>query len=161
VNRRGQAEGPRRTRAGFLLLLALVAVTAAVVACGGSSSTDVGPYLGVWQRVDGGAPSPDFTLTVASREGGVALTFANLANGQDQTVVATVEDGFLACSLPTGDDPAPSPVPGVPTESDLQLSLDENGQLVVDLVLADGTLEPIWIYDRVPASAPASAPAEP
>ncbi len=161
MNRRGQAEGPRRTRAGFLLLLALVAVTAAVVACGGSSSTDVGPYLGVWQRVDGGAPSPDFTLTVASREGGVALTFANLANGQDQTVVATVEDGFLACSLPTGDDPAPSPVPGVPTESDLQLSLDENGQLVVDLVLADGTLEPIWIYDRVPASAPASAPAEP
>ena len=76
------------------------------------------------------------------------MTFANLANGQAQTVAATVEDGYLACTLPTGDDPAPSPAPGVPTESDLQLSLDENGQLVVDLVLADGTLEPVWIYDR-------------
>ena len=155
MNGRGQAAGARRICAGFLLLLALVAVTAAFAACGGSSSTDVGPYLGVWQRVDGGAPSPDFTLTVTSRDDGVALTFANLSNGQEQTVVATVEDGFLACSLPTGDDPAPSPAPGVPTESDLQLSLDENGQLVVDLVLADGTLEPIWIYDRAPASAPA------
>jgi hypothetical protein len=45
----------------------------------------------------------------------------------------------------------------VPLESDLRLSLEENGQLVVDLVLADDTLEPIWIYER---SSPA-APAEP
>ena len=154
MSRRGQAAGTRRTRAGFLLLLALVAVTAAA-ACGGSSSTDVGPFLGVWQRVDGGAPDPDFTLTVASGDDGAAVTFANLANGQRQTVVATLEDGFLACSLPTGDDPAPSPAPGVPAESDLRLTLDENDQLVVDLVLADGTLEPIWIYDRAAASVPA------
>jgi hypothetical protein len=154
VSRRGQAAGARRIRAGFLLLLALVAVTAAAVACGGSPSTDVGLYLGVWHRVDGGAPDPDFTLTVAGGDDGAAVTFVNLANGKRQTVVATLEDGFLACSLPTGDDPAPSPVPGVPTESDLQLSLAENGQLVVDLVLADGTLEPIWIYDRAAASAP-------
>lgn len=139
----------------MLLLALVVAAAAAVAACGGSSSADVGPYLGVWQRVDGGAPSPDFTLTVASRDDGVSVTFANLANGQDQTVVATMEDGFLACSLPTGDDPAPAPTPGVPAESDLRLSLDENRQLVVDLVLADGTLEPIWIYDRAPASPPA------
>ncbi len=41
----------------------------------------------------------------------------------------------------------------MPLESDLQLSVDENGQLVVDLVLADGTTEPVWIYDRAPASA--------
>jgi hypothetical protein len=28
-----------------------------------------------------------------------------------------------------------------------------NGQLVVDLVLADGTTEPIWIYERAASSA--------
>ena len=70
-------------------------------------------------------------------------------------MAATAEDGYLACSLPTGDDPAPAPVAGVPAESDLQLSLDENGQLVVDLVLADGTLEPVWIYERGAAPSPA------
>ena len=42
-----------------------------------------------------------------------------------------------------------------PPESELQLSLDENGQLVVDLVLADGTLEPVWIYERMAAPSPA------
>ena len=151
---RARALGARRS--ALLVALALLAlVAAAIVACGGSSSPDIGPYLGVWQRVDGGVPDPDFTLTVARQGDEAAVTFANLANGQDQTVVATVEDGYLACTLPTGDDPAPSPAPGVPAESDLQLSVDENGQLVVDLVLADGTLEPIWIYDRAPASAPA------
>ena len=66
-----------------------------------------------------------------------------------RTVAGTARDGYLACALPNGDGEAtPSSAPGVPTESDLQLSLDENGQLVVDLVLADGTLEPIWIYER-------------
>ena len=59
-----------------------------------------------------------------------------------------MEDDHLSCTLPNGDDPAPTPAPGVPTESDLQLSVDVNGQLVVDLVLADGTTEPIWIYER-------------
>jgi hypothetical protein len=162
VNPRGEGGGPRRARCGRTALRALVALAllalaaaASVVACGGSSSADIGPYLGVWQRVDGGVPNPDFTLTVARQGDQGAVTFANLANGQAQTVAATVEDGYLACTLPTGDDPAPSPAAGVPTESDLQLSLDENGQLVVDLVLADGTLEPVWIYDRPPASAPA------
>ena len=70
----------------------------------------------------------------------------------------------MACSLPNGDSsraqPAVSgsPVPDVqqvPSASDLQLSVDENGQLIVDLVLADGTTEPVWVYDR--ATAPASA----
>ena len=86
-----------------------------------------------------------------------AVTFANLSSGQHQTVAATVEDGYLACTLPTGDDLAASPAPGVPAESDLQLSVDENGQIVVDLVLGDGTLEPIWIYDRALASASAGS----
>jgi hypothetical protein len=160
VSGRGEAGGSRRARYGraplrALVALALLALAAAsVVACGGSASADIAPYLGVWQRVDGGVPDPDFTLTVARQGDQAAATFANLANGQAKTVAATVEDGYLACTLPTGEDPAASPVPGVPTESDLQLSLDENGQLVVDLVLADGTLEPVWIYDRAPASAP-------
>ena len=73
--------------------------------CGGSPSADVGPYLGVWQRVEAGAPNPDFTLTIARRDDAVGATFANLTNGQSQTVAATVEDGYLACTLPTGDDP--------------------------------------------------------
>jgi hypothetical protein len=32
--------------------------------------------------------------------------------------------------------------------------MDENGQLVVDLVLADGTTEPVWIYEQAPAGSP-------
>ncbi len=158
MNERGEVAGRRRARGRFVLVLALVVIAAAAVAaCGGSPSSDIGPYLGLWQRVEGGAPNPDFTLTVVRQGDQGAVTFASLSNGQDQTVVATVEDGYLACSLPTIDDPqvqsgAASPPP---VESDLQLSVDENGQLVVDLVLADGTLEPIWIYDRAPASAAA------
>ncbi len=158
MNGRGEAAGRRRARGGFVLVLALVVVAAAAVAaCGGSSSADIGPYLGVWQRIEGGAPNPDLALTVVRQEEEGAVTFADLADGQDQTVLATVEDGYLACTLPVIDDPqvqagvaSPSPV-----KSDLQLSVDENGQLVVDLVLADGTLEPIWIYDRALAPAPA------
>jgi hypothetical protein len=138
-----------------LLALVIITVTAAVPAagCGGSGSADIGQYLGAWQRVDGGEPDPDFTLTVTTQGDGAALTFANAANGQSQTVAATVEDDHLSCRLPNGDDPAPTPVPGVPAESDLQLSVDVNGQLVVDLVLADGTTEPIWIYERAASSA--------
>jgi len=44
-----------------------------------------------------------------------------------------------------------------PTSANLQLSLDEDGQLVVDLVLADDTLQPIWIYERTDGVRP-SAP---
>ena len=158
MNERGEVAGRRRARGRFVLVLALVVVAAAAVAaCGGSPSSDIGPYLGAWQRVEGGAPDPDFTLTVVRQGDQGAVTFVSLSNGQDRTVVATVDDGYLACSLPAVDDPqvqsgAASPPPA---ESDLQLSVDENGQLVVDLVLADGTLEPIWIYDRAPASAAA------
>ena len=109
----------------------------------------------MWQRIEAGAPNPGFTLTVVRQGDQGAVTFAGLSNGQDQTVLATVEAGYLACSLPAIDGPqVPSAVGSPPpVESDLQLSVDENGQLVVDLVLGDGTLEPIWIYDRAPASA--------
>jgi hypothetical protein len=144
------------------LALALFLIAAAgLAACGDSSSSDIGPYLGVWQRVEAGAPNPDFTLTVARQGDGTAVTFANLSNGQSRTVAATAVDGYLACTLPNGHDPqaqlaGSSPSAGVPSESDLQLSVDENGQLIVDLVLADGTTEPVWIYERA-----LSATAEP
>jgi hypothetical protein len=146
--------------ARLFAILALVVVIAAVIGCGGSGSSGIGPYLGVWQRVDGGAPDPSFTLTVTTQGDGAALTFANQSNGQSRTVPATVEDGHLACTLPNGDDSATTPASGVPAESDLQLSVDENGQLVVDLVLADGTTEPIWVYERAAPVTP-SASVEP
>ena len=165
MNGRGEAAGFRRAGDRLLLALALLVIAAAgAAACGGASSSDIGPYLGVWQRVEGGTANPAFTLTVAKQGDGGSVTFANLTNGQSRTVAATAEDGYLACTLPTGDDPqaqpsgAGSPAPGAqqaPSRSDLQLSVDENGQLVVDLILADGTTEPVWIYDRAPASASA------
>jgi hypothetical protein len=143
-------------RRRLLALLASVVLAAAVAAgCGGSPAADVAPYLGVWQRVEAGAPNPDFTLTIARRDDAAGVTFASVSSGRSETVAATAEDGYLACSLPTGDDPAPSLAPGVPAASDLQLSLDDNGQLVVDLVLADGTLEPVWIYERAAVPSPA------
>jgi hypothetical protein len=158
VSERGEVAGRHCARGRHVLGLALVVIAAAAVAaCGGSPSPDIGPYVGLWQRVEGGEPDPGVTLTVVRQGDQGAVTFASLSSGQDQTVVATVEDGHLTCSLPTVDD---SQVPSdavspPPVESHLQLSVDENGQLVVDLVLVDGTLEPIWIYDRAPASAAA------
>jgi len=84
-----------------------------------------------------------------------AVTFANLTNGASETVAATAGDGCLACTLPTGDTGLQLTEGGAPDDVDLHLSLDENGQLVVDLVLADGTLEPVWIYERGAAPSPA------
>jgi hypothetical protein len=146
-----------RETAGRLALAVIpLALLALLSACGGSTAADVAPYLGSWLRVEAGEPNPAFTLTVAGRDGGADVTFSNQGIGMSQTVAATAEDGGLSCVLPTADDPVPgatSPAPsGVPTESDLHLSLDENGRLVVDLVLADGTLEPIWIYERAAGS---------
>ena len=69
-------------------------------------------------------------------------------------MAATARTATSPCTLPTGDDRAAAPSPVAAAESDLQLSLDENGQLVVDLVLADGTLEPVWIYERAGRSEP-------
>jgi hypothetical protein len=139
----------------LLPLLAFVVLAATAAAgCDGSSPADLGAYLGTWQRVEGGAPNQEFTLTIARRDDTTSATFANLAKGASETVAATAVDGYLACTLTTGDTWTPA-AEGAPAEADLQLSLDENGQLVVDLVLADGTLEPIWVYDRGAASSPA------
>jgi hypothetical protein len=166
VNPFREAGGSPRVRgwsviAAPLVLLLLVAA-GGEAGCGGSSSVDVGSYTGTWQRVEAGEPNPDFTLTITAVGDGASVAFANHTNGVSETVPATVGDGYLACTLPTGDDSAPqpaspgSPSPGgvaqPPAQVDLQLSLGENGQLVADLVLADGTLEPIWIYERAATS---------
>jgi hypothetical protein len=149
-------------------LLALVLLAAAGAAgCGGGSQADLAGYLGTWQRVEGGVPNPGFTLTITRQDASAGATFENHVSGLSETVAAAVEDGYLVCTLPTGaagaqrtdggaaqgalalaSPEAGSPVPDPPGDVDLQLSIDENGQLVVDLVLADGTLEPVWIYDR-------------
>jgi hypothetical protein len=142
-------------RRRLLALLASAVLAAAVAAgCGGSAATDVAPYLGVWQRVEAGEPNPDFTLTIARRDDAAGVTFASAFDATSQTVTATAADGFLACTLPTGKSGLQSAEGGAPARADLQLSLDDNGQLVVDLVLADGTLEPVWIYERAAASSP-------
>jgi hypothetical protein len=162
VKRRREAAGLRRAGGRSVVLAAaltlLLLASAGAAGCGGSPSADVGPYLGTWQRVEAGAPSPDFTLTIAAEGDGASIAFANGANGMSETVAGTAGDGYLACTLPTGDElvsgtaPA-SPSAGVPAQVDLRLSLGGDGQLVVDLVLADGTLEPIWVYERAAGSA--------
>jgi len=150
----GDAGGRRRPLALTLLVLLLVAA-AGMTGCGGSSSGDATPFLGTWQRVEAGAPNPDFTLTIAARGDGVELTFANHSSGRSESVAGTVADGSIACTLPNADgDPSASPPANVPSESDLQLSLDEDGRLVVDLVLPSSVLEPIWQYQRADAASP-------
>jgi hypothetical protein len=138
--------------------LALLALLAPLSACGGSTDVaDVALYLGSWLRIDAGEPNSDFTLTVVDRAGDTRVTFVNHASGTNQTVPATVEGGSLVCVLPIVADSAPgsgaaatAPAASmVPTGSHLQLSLDGAGRLVVDVVLADGTLEPVWTYERV------------
>ena len=75
MTRRGQAGGICRALAvAFMLLVA----AAGVAGCGGSSSADLGFYTGTWQRIEAGAPDPDFTLTITARGDGAALTFANV-----------------------------------------------------------------------------------
>ena len=144
--RRGGTGASRRAPLlALLVLLLLVAVGAA--SCGGSSSADAGPLLGVWQRVEAGTPNPDFTLTITARGDDVELTLANRVNGMSQAVTGKVKDGAAFCTLPNAEgDSLATPLPGVPTESDLKLTLDEGGLLVVDLVLPSGVLEPIWLY---------------
>jgi hypothetical protein len=80
-----------------------------------------------------------------------------------QTVAGKPGDGYLACTLANGDAAAagtasPAGASGVPAESDLRLSVDAGGRLVVDLVLSGGTLEPVWIYDRAPAPSAVTEP---
>jgi len=167
--RRGTCRGPAVSAVLGLTLMAAVAAAAfAAAACGGSTrTTDLAPFVGRWERVEAGAPNPDFTLDIERVGDGVRLIFANQTNGMNQTVAGTSEDGHVACTLATTHDPFLPPAgpgqqsPGVatapPTSANLQLSLDEDGQLVVDLVLADDTLQPIWIYERTDGVRP-SAP---
>jgi hypothetical protein len=109
--------------------------------------------------VEADEPNPAFSLTVAGRDGAADVTLANHGDGPSRAAPAAVEGGSLAGALPSGDDPSsggasPAPVaPGVPAESDSRPSLDESGRLVIDLVPADGTLEPVWICGRAPGAA--------
>ena len=81
--------------------------------CGGHASNDLGPFRGTWQRLEAGAPNPDFTLTIAAQGDRASGTFAEHTNGMSQTVAVTVEDGYVACALPTSDTEAsPSATPG-------------------------------------------------
>ena len=75
---------------------------------------------------------------------------ANLTTGFSAGGVAKLEDGYLALELPAGD--------GLLDAPGLQLSLDVNGQLVVDQVLDDGTTEPVWVYERASSSGAATEP---
>jgi hypothetical protein len=142
---------------GFALLAAVVAAAFTAVGCGSSARTaDLAPYLGRWERVEAGAPDSGFTLDVERAGAGVRLTFTDRTNSISQTVAGTGEDDHVACTLATTGDSlllpagAEAPSPGMatapPASVSLQLSIDEGGQLIVDLVLADGTLQPIWIY---------------
>jgi hypothetical protein len=151
---------------GLTLLAAVAAAAFAAAACGGSTRTaDLAPFVGRWERVEAGAPNPDFTLDIELAGDGVRLIFANQTNGMNQTVAGTSEDGCVACTLATNDDsllmPAGlgtrSPGAAAPASASLQLSLDEGGQLIVDLVLADDTLQPIWIYERADGVSPSAS----
>jgi hypothetical protein len=126
-----------------------------VAGCGDSFAADVAPYLGTWSRVEGGEPDPVSTLVVTRTDKGAEIVFSGPDGDTSETVAATVVDDSLACVLPSGSDLlgeaslAPAGASGATAVSDVRLSLGEDGQLVVDLVLADGTLEPILIYERV------------
>ena len=156
ARRRRRGAGLRRPRAAAALLAAAFAVGAAavIIACGEPGTSDIAPLLGSWYRVEGGEPNPEFSLVVAEQDDGVAVTFTNRTNGKSETVNGVAEDGEVVCTMSTGDTgagptPGASPAPGVPARVRIRLSIDEvSRQLVVDLVLSDGTLEPIWIYDR-------------
>jgi hypothetical protein len=167
--RRGGCRGSAFLAAvGFALLTAVGAAAFAAAGCGGSTSTaDLAPFVGRWDRVEAGTPNPAFTLDIRRAGDGVRLAFTNQTNGTSQTVAGTSEDGYVACTLATTDDSFLLPAgpgqqsPGVitapPTSVNLQLSVDEGGQLIVDLLLSDGTLQPIWIYERTDGVSP-SAP---
>lgn len=135
----------------------------AATGCGGASGAGAGLFAGSWQRVKAGAPDPDATLRIAVDGDRVSLAFADLVAGTSQTTAGTVEDGCIICTILTRDtvaDVAPGSDAAAQleggTDADVQLSLDENGRLVVDLVLEDGTLEPIWVYQRAGEASPGS-----
>ncbi len=147
--------GARRTVRVATAIPVILVLMVIVTGCGGSSAAEIAPFTGAWLRVDAGEPNPDLTLTISQVDGEAEVTFANHVNGMSETSAATVEDGVLACLVTTAGglslDVAPTPS-ATAAAADLRLSLDEHGQLVVDVVLSDGTLEPISLYERAPGS---------
>jgi hypothetical protein len=164
---RGEAAGSRRacgrSAAVFPAAAALLAILLlAVAGCGGSPG--LGGLAGTWKLVKAGQPDPYMTLTVAPGRTGAEVTFTSEAAGGVSTAFdGVVQDGAIIIAVPADDVPTlaspttrtgpPSPQPSAPMRSSrMQLSLGENGQLVVDRVLPDGTLEPMLVYERASAS---------
>jgi hypothetical protein len=140
----------RRAAAAVLLALALT-VALATAACGDAAEAG-DPFAGAWQRLTGGVPDQDFTLTVAAKGGAYELTFASGANGESLVVAGRAEGGELLCTLPTGDGggaAAPKWAPALPAEVDVALAAAEDGdRLVASMVSADGGRLPLWGYQR-------------
>jgi len=146
--------------------------TAFAAGCGETTTADLATLRGTWYRVEAGAPNPVFSLVVAAEERGAAVTFVDRSEGTSQTVAGSVDAGIISCALSTTDpaltapeidetsptSPPATPLPTgpeTPVLVDLELSIDESsGQLIVDRVLADGTLEPVWLYERADGVTP-------
>lgn len=160
MSARPRSGGARRARlgrplAGALLTLVLLAlvpfVAAGATACGSAAdANETAAYLGSWQRVVGGEADSQQMLLVEQQDGAVRTTFSDLTTGFNAGGVATLKDGCLVLDLPAGN--------GLLDTPGLQLSLDANGQLVVDQVLSDGTTEPVWAYARTPSPGAATEP---
>jgi hypothetical protein len=150
VSARGEVAAPRRARpdrpsaavVAALVLLTLVLLAGAAAACGDSAASGVALYLGDWQRVEGGEPNPAVTLHVEADGDDAALTFEDSTRSFRAQAPATPQDDVLVMEMPAENGI-------VDGATSLQLSLDAGGQLVVDQVLADGTSEPVWVYERV------------
>ena len=139
----------RRAAAAVLLALA-VAAALVTAACGDAPQSD-DAFAGAWQRVTGGVPDQDFTLTVTAKGGAYELTFANRANGKSLTVDGLAEGDELLCTLPTGEGGAAAPkwAPALPAEVDVALVAAETGdRLAVSMVSRDGGRLPLWGYQR-------------
>ena len=160
MSARPRSGGARRARLGrplagalvTLVLLALVTLAAAAAtACGSAAeSNEIAAYLGSWQRVDGGEANAQQTLLVERQDDAARATFSDLSTGFTAAGVTTLKDGYLVLELPAGN--------GLLDAPGLQLSLDVNGQLVVDQVLSDGTTEPVWVYERAASPGAATEP---
>jgi hypothetical protein len=133
-------------------MLAAAAAVGLAAGCGGAHiGQTTSQFAGEWTRVDDGRSNPDFTLSFRDSGGTLFVTFANAGNGEKATVSAMPVDGALTCEVPNdaGESPAPAATPGVPRTSKLEMRLDGgDSRLLVDLILDDGTRQPIWTYVR-------------